>query len=266
MTSIRLSQDWNADGWVLVPRNIMRDRNLSWKAKGIVAFMASHQEGFQVNRTFLEAAATDGKEALNSGLRELREAGYLTTEREHDEDGRFQGTSYMLHREPVGRETVRRETRPTGDPPQRESSSKRDQGKEPLADADAPEAATPEPELAAEAESSSGALFDVPQAKPAGKTNPTNTAAKRLADAYYDALEGLTNWNAARAVAAKALKAGHTEPDIRAALLRIADLGWTLTAEKLRSQLRGGPRPAGSLPPSPEHQPRDHSGRLIQGM
>lgn len=258
MTSIRLSQDWNADGWVLVPRNIMRDRSLSWKAKGIVAFMASHQEGFQVNRSFLEAAATDGKEALNSGLRELREAGYLTTERVHDEDGRIQGSSYVLHREPGGRET----RRPV-DPPQRETSSKRDQVKAPLADADAPEAAPDD--------DTDGALFAVEQPSKRSRggeqsSDPVTDASRRLADAYYDALEGMANWNAARSVAKKALQAGNTEDDIRAAMLRIAQLGWTLTAEKLRSQLRGGPRSVDSLPPSPQQQRRDSSGRLIQGM
>jgi hypothetical protein len=102
-SGIRLSDDWDDSGWVQVPRNILRDRTLTFKAMGLVAYLASHMAGFRINREFLYRASANGKDAVESGLKELRTAGYLTVERVRDGRGLLTAdTDYVLHRYPVG--------------------------------------------------------------------------------------------------------------------------------------------------------------------
>jgi hypothetical protein len=103
--TIKLSPDWGADGWVMVPRNILRDRRLSWKAFGLVAFLASHDAEFKINHEFLIQAAADGETSLESGLRELREFGYLRVERQRNERGQLGDSEYVLERFPSTGET-----------------------------------------------------------------------------------------------------------------------------------------------------------------
>jgi hypothetical protein len=102
-SGIRLSDDWDDSGWVQVPRNILRDRSLTFKAMGLVAYLASHMAGFRINREFLYRASANGKDSVESGLKELRTAGYLTVERVRDGRGLLTtDTDYVLHRYPVG--------------------------------------------------------------------------------------------------------------------------------------------------------------------
>lgn len=122
MTGVRLSDDWNDDGWTRVPRNILRDERMSFKAKGLVAWLASHKPGFRITRAFIAQAGTDGKEAVESGLRELRELGYLTVEQARDATGRLgAGADYVLHRQPITPVS-----RTTGNPEGGKPAAKRD--------------------------------------------------------------------------------------------------------------------------------------------
>jgi hypothetical protein len=125
VSSIRLADDWDDPGWVSVPRSIARDADLSFKALGIVTYLASHRSGFRLNRDFIISSHRDGKDSVTAGLRELREAGYLTVEQARTEDGKLaDGSDYILHR------TVCRENRETGNPATCSSATKRDSLKE----------------------------------------------------------------------------------------------------------------------------------------
>lgn len=64
-----------------VSNAVLNDKKLSWKAKGIFAYLYSKPENwdFSVHRIFLDSR--DGKESLLSGISELEEAGYLFRKR-----------------------------------------------------------------------------------------------------------------------------------------------------------------------------------------
>jgi hypothetical protein len=127
---IELEDGWSDDGWTRVPRNIIRDQSLSWKAKGLVAFLASHTDGFRITAEFIINAATDGRDSVRAGLRELRDAGYLAINQTRDATGRMGAARYILSRFP--RSQPMTENPPTveaaaANRPQRETTYKEDQ-------------------------------------------------------------------------------------------------------------------------------------------
>jgi hypothetical protein len=103
--TIELESGWDDDGWTRVPTNITRDTALSWKAKGLVAFLAGHTRGFRITREFIIGASSDGETSVRSGLKELRDAGYLTYRRGQGNNG-----AYVLRRFPTS-------AQPSGKPP-----------------------------------------------------------------------------------------------------------------------------------------------------
>lgn len=79
-----------ANGWI-------RDKRLSWKARGLLLWLASHSAGFEVSLSRIEAASKrDGREAARAAIKELEKAGYLVRSVERGEGGRIKGASYQL--------------------------------------------------------------------------------------------------------------------------------------------------------------------------
>lgn len=85
-----------ADAFTIIENAWLRDRHLSWKAKGLLAYIASHAAGHRLTRDQMLAEGADGKDALISGLMELEERGYLARRRVRGEDGKITGTDYVL--------------------------------------------------------------------------------------------------------------------------------------------------------------------------
>ncbi len=60
-----------------IDNDVLRDRRLSYKARGILAFALSHDDGYEATETWLVSASDkDGREAVRSALRELESLGY----------------------------------------------------------------------------------------------------------------------------------------------------------------------------------------------
>lgn len=68
----------------------LRDPRLSWKAKGIAAYLLSKPPGWQIWTGDLIRRSTDGYAAVLAGLKELETYGYLKRERSNDARGRLQ--------------------------------------------------------------------------------------------------------------------------------------------------------------------------------
>jgi hypothetical protein len=184
VSSIRLSDDWDEDGWVRVPREITRDQSLSFKAVGLVAFLAGHRAGFTINREFIYASHKDGKDAVEGGLRELREAGYLTVERDRGSDGKVNSAvNYVLHR------TTIRETQNVVEPVSGEPATKREQFKR--------ESSLKKTEPIGSGESDQPPLFEaspeVTPAVPARSSSKESQDATELASRAYQLW--LENWD-----------------------------------------------------------------------
>jgi hypothetical protein len=85
-----------ADHFTIIRNDWLRDERLSWKARGLVAYLASHRVGWETSLEQLARAGKDGKDAVATGLKELVDLGYLKINRQRDEHGKVSGTDYDL--------------------------------------------------------------------------------------------------------------------------------------------------------------------------
>ena len=76
MATIRVSK--NKDNpYVMINKVAIEDTNLSWKAKGIFAYLMSKPDDWKCQKEDLVKNSSDGEASVRSGLRELRKYGYL---------------------------------------------------------------------------------------------------------------------------------------------------------------------------------------------
>jgi len=72
-----------------VDNTAIRDTQLSWKATGMLVYLLSLPDGWNVNETDLTSRKKDGRTAVHSALEELTEAGYVRKQRVRDKRGRM---------------------------------------------------------------------------------------------------------------------------------------------------------------------------------
>lgn len=63
--------------FVMIDRRPIDNKELSFKAKGILTYLMSRPDGWEVSVKDLFNHATDGEDAIRSGLAELRKAGHM---------------------------------------------------------------------------------------------------------------------------------------------------------------------------------------------
>lgn len=90
----------SSDGFTIVPNHWLRDPRLSFKAKGILAYVASHRADYDLTLKQMIAESREKRDAIHTGLRELVDAGYLAVERRRDEGGRLRETDYRIIENP----------------------------------------------------------------------------------------------------------------------------------------------------------------------
>lgn len=84
------------DRFTIVSNDWLRDSALSWKAKGLLAYIASHAPGHALTSDQIVAEGTDGRDAVRAGLVELEQRGYLKRVKLRGEGGKIAGTNYEL--------------------------------------------------------------------------------------------------------------------------------------------------------------------------
>lgn len=73
-TFIRVEKSKN---YTVIHNEFLKRTDLSWKAKGLLAYILSLPDDWNINLTEIEKNATDGAASFKSGWKELREAGYV---------------------------------------------------------------------------------------------------------------------------------------------------------------------------------------------
>lgn len=82
-------------GYVQVLNGVARDYRLSWRARGLLVELLSYPPGYEINIDELVARgreqgkATEGREAMRTAARELKEIGYIVATKYQDESGRW---------------------------------------------------------------------------------------------------------------------------------------------------------------------------------
>ena len=86
--------------YVQIDKTVLNDTRLSWKAKGLMAFLLSKPDTWEINIKNLIKQAKDGKEAVYSGITELIQFGYLVRT-ESRNMGRFAQVVYLIYENPL---------------------------------------------------------------------------------------------------------------------------------------------------------------------
>jgi hypothetical protein len=74
----------------------VRDPNLTYKAKGLLTYLLSHEVGYTITIGQIIRESGDGKQSVRSALEELIKAGYLETKRTTDARGYNAGLAYFI--------------------------------------------------------------------------------------------------------------------------------------------------------------------------
>jgi hypothetical protein len=86
-----------ADRFAQIANAALRDERLSWKARGILAYLLSHREGWRTSVARLVRQAPDGRDSVRAGIAELTALGYLhRADQTHDERGKFAERDYIV--------------------------------------------------------------------------------------------------------------------------------------------------------------------------
>lgn len=92
--------------YVILSKTGLEDVRLSWKAKGLLAYLLGKPDNWTVIAEFLVTQSTDGRTAVLSGLKELEEFGYLVRTKLRNEDGTFQPDSIVYDEPEAGFQTT----------------------------------------------------------------------------------------------------------------------------------------------------------------
>lgn len=198
-------------GFTIVANTVLRDDRLSYRARGILAVILSHQEDWSTSSEALARAGREGRDAIRTALQELEDAGYLRREKRRGADGRF-ATQQVVYDEP---QAVQGEL-----------------------------FATPAPENPSPVKPSSDIQASTEDHQE--DSSPSERAAApadRIAKAVYDHAQGMVKYMAIRQVAGRALKvklAGNTEPTpehVTRTMVQLYDQGRPLTLTTVGQQL-----------------------------
>lgn len=75
--------------YTVIRNKTLRDSRLSFKARGLLAYLLSLPDDTTLDRRRLEDAGPDGQMAIRTALQELAAAGYLCHEKHQDSHGRW---------------------------------------------------------------------------------------------------------------------------------------------------------------------------------
>lgn len=81
--------------FTVIDNRMLEDDRLSFKAKGVLAFLLSRPDNWTANENHLATIGPDGSSAMRSALVELKDAGYLVAERKRADDGTFRWDHYI---------------------------------------------------------------------------------------------------------------------------------------------------------------------------
>lgn len=101
MMQIRLASD--ASRHLVIDKSMLEDPRLSFRAKGLLAYLLAHPGIDVSNKKLLTSASLEGMDAVSTALKELEEAGYFRQIQEAVEDGSVStlGLVYPVSRIPV---------------------------------------------------------------------------------------------------------------------------------------------------------------------
>lgn len=87
-------------GWTSIPNAALEDARLSWRARGILAYLLSRPADWSTDSERLAAIAKEGREAVRTALRELEANRYLFRVKAQGAGGKWT-TEYVVYDTPL---------------------------------------------------------------------------------------------------------------------------------------------------------------------
>lgn len=87
------------DHFTQIPNEWLRDSRLTFKARGLLAMLLSHSEGWSLSTAAIAEQNQEGKDAIRSAIAELQQFGYLNRSQVND-NGRF-GEAVWVTQDPT---------------------------------------------------------------------------------------------------------------------------------------------------------------------
>lgn len=84
-----------------IDNGVLNDTSLSWKAKGLFAYLWSKPDDWDFYEIEIAKHSSDGRSSLRAGIKELEGRGYLTRSRQRSTDGKLGGTDWILSENPM---------------------------------------------------------------------------------------------------------------------------------------------------------------------
>lgn len=88
------------DPWTRLLQATVRDKTLSFRARGVLFRLLSNMDGYRMAVNDLEKEGTEGRDSISTAMKELRAQRYIITIRIKNEKGRFVGTEHYVYHEP----------------------------------------------------------------------------------------------------------------------------------------------------------------------
>lgn len=89
------------DNFAQISNFLLRDRNITHKARGVMCQILSHKAGWVSSEQHLVSTSKEGRTSIRSALAELEKYGYLVREVMRNEDGTVAGSRWHTTGDPV---------------------------------------------------------------------------------------------------------------------------------------------------------------------
>jgi hypothetical protein len=196
-----------------IRNDVLRDQRLSYRSRGVLAFILSNVDGWSVtSESLARETPGEGRDGIRTTLKELEDCGFLVRQRVQDARGRWSTQSIIYDTPQVTEQAalfdVNAQVAPKTD--------------EPAPGEPAPDQPTPvEPSLKKNT---------IPEQSPTGSGTKPADPGKDVATAVYDHAAGMVNFMAMRGIALRALKAkGATVEGVSAIMCKLYDDGRPIT-------------------------------------
>lgn len=107
-----------------IDKRVLGDNRLSWRAKGILAYLLSKPSGWKVNVKDIWNNGAEGRNAVQDCLVELQKIGYAELKTVTGEHGKLMGSQWIITEEPKGGFSELTDKPKTGKPTNRKSGSR----------------------------------------------------------------------------------------------------------------------------------------------
>lgn len=92
------------DSFTILDTTCIRDSRLSMKAKGLHTYLMSLPQNWKINLSELKTHFSDGKDSINSAIKELISFGYIKKEtQERQQTGQFGNSVFYVYEKPIKR-------------------------------------------------------------------------------------------------------------------------------------------------------------------